>query len=76
MLGAVEKAGKVTWGSCITEIIFQPSSGNTWLANEVGNANVFIHLFKTRFRDCAMQMQRRILTFRLRLHTINFVKRC
>ena len=55
MLKQLDDAGKRTLASCIRELLFSYGFGYVWVA-QVGNESNFIQLFKTRIKDCYLQI--------------------
>ena len=56
MLKQLDDAGRRTWASNIRELLFTYGFGYVWIAQGVGNETNFIQLFKTRIKDCYLQI--------------------
>ena len=55
MLRNLEASGRITWASKIRELLFRYGFGYVWLAEDVGDLNLFMINFKQRLFDCSKQ---------------------
>ena len=55
MLYSLDCFGRRNWAAYIKEILFRHGFGYAWIAQEVGNVNSFIYIFKQRIKDCLSQ---------------------
>lgn len=62
MLKSLTDVGKITWATHIKSLLFEFGFGYAWIANEIGNSNHFIFLFKQRIKDISVQNWRRAVS--------------
>ena len=55
MLKGLDDTGRNNWASAIKHLLYLHGFGNVWLAQEVGNIEVFLSIFKQRVIDCRKQ---------------------
>lgn len=55
MLRSLTDAGKTTWASHIKKQLFEHGFGYAWIADSVGNTNVFLNTFTQRIKDISLQ---------------------
>ena len=55
MLRQLDEAGRNTWATKVKRLLFQHGFGYAWIANNVGDMNGFISVFKNRLKDCSLQ---------------------
>ena len=55
MLRSLTDAGKTTWASHIKKLLFEHGFGYAWIADSVGNTNVFLNTFTQRIKDISLQ---------------------
>ena len=55
MLYILDNAGRLCWVTHIKNILFEHGFGYVWIAQDVGQINLFIKVFTNRLKDCALQ---------------------
>ena len=55
MLRSLTDAGKTTWASHIKKLLFEHGFWYAWIADSVGNTNVFLNTFTQRIKDISLQ---------------------
>ena len=55
MLKNLDEAGRTTWASHIKSLIFEHGFGYAWIAQEIGDIDFFLKLFKRRLKDISFQ---------------------
>ena len=55
MLRNLDESGRITWASKVRELLFRNGFGYVWLAEDVGDHNLFMKTFKQRLIDCSKQ---------------------
>lgn len=55
MLRNQDSNGRRNWATHVKRLLYENGFGYIWLANDIGDAKVFIQTFKTRLKDCALQ---------------------
>ena len=55
MILNLDESGRITWASKIRELLFRYGFGYVWLAEDVGDLNLFMKFFKQRLIDCSKQ---------------------
>lgn len=56
MLRQHDDAGRSNWVTQVKLLLFENGFGYAWLANDIGDVDAFVTLFKTRIRDSSKQM--------------------
>ena len=59
MLKSLMEVGKITWTAYIKSLLFEFGFGYAWIANEIGNNEHFLYLFKQCIKDISIQNWRR-----------------
>jgi hypothetical protein len=55
MLKSHDDAGRVNWATSVKNLLFKHGFGYVWIAQDVGNIELFVTLFKQRIEDCMYQ---------------------
>ena len=55
LLQNLDSSGQTNWATHVKRVLYENGFGYICLANEVGNAKMFMFLFKNRLKDCALQ---------------------
>ena len=55
MLNPLDDIGRVNWVSRVKGLLFRYGVGYVWLAQDVGDINLFIHQLKLRLSYCMRQ---------------------
>ena len=56
MLRQHDDAGRSTWVTQVKVLLFEHGFGYAWLANDIGDVDAFVTLFKPIIRDSSKQM--------------------
>ena len=55
MIKNLDNLGRRTWATHVKEILFRYGFGYAWIAQDIGDLNIFMYNFKTRITDCFRQ---------------------
>ena len=55
MLRQIDESGRITWASKVKTLLFENGFGYAWIADEIGNQDFFLKLFKQRLKDIYLQ---------------------
>ena len=55
MLRQIDESGRITWASKVKTSLFENGFGYAWIADEIGNQDFFLKLFKQRLKDIYLQ---------------------
>lgn len=74
MLKSLDDAGRNCWATNIKSLLFTYGYGYIWIAQDVGNIDVFICNFKRRITDCFVQNWHNDISNSSRCHHYKYYK--